>query len=339
MKQTIKIAIPMAGYGTRMRPHTWSKPRPLIKVAGRSVLDFVLDQYSSIPACFDVEYILIVGPQREQIEEYMQLHHPEKNFHFVVQEEMLGQSHALYQAREYLSGPVMMAFSDTLIDIDLAFLEFEQADGVAMVKRVPDPRRFGSVKLDKDGRITKLIEKSQDMDLNLVVVGFYYFRSGEALLSAIEEQMRRNLTLKNEYFLADALNIMIENGAKFRVQEIDTWLDAGTPEALFETNRYLLAHGCDNSSTIQIPGVGIIPPVHIHPGAIVQSAVIGPNVSIGAGCMIQDAILRDSIVDDGSQIIGMLLENSLVGSRAIIEGDMTNVNVGDDTWLKTRTSR
>jgi glucose-1-phosphate thymidylyltransferase len=335
MKQTIKVAIPMAGFGTRMRPHTWSKPKPLIKVAGRSVLDFVLEQYSTIPDSFNVEYIFIVGPQREQIEEYVKEHHPDKTIHFVVQEEMHGQSHALYQAREYLTGPLLMAFSDTLIETDLTFLLNEQADGVAMVKHVPDPRRFGSVKLDHTGYITQLIEKSPDMSLNLVVVGFYYYRSGEVLLAAIEEQMRRNISVKNEFFLTDAVNIMIEGGCRFRVEEIETWLDAGTPEALFETNRHLLAHGYDNSSAAQIPGVGILPPVYIHPDASVSSAVIGPNVSIGSGCVVEDAVLRDCIVDDGSHIKGMLLVNSLVGSRAIVEGELNEVNIGDDAWLKT----
>jgi glucose-1-phosphate thymidylyltransferase len=336
MRPTLKIAIPMAGFGTRMRPQTWSKPKPLIKVAGHSVLDFVLEQYRTVPPGFDIEYVFIVGAaQREQIEAHVGAHHPEKTIHIVVQEQMLGQSHALWQARQHLTGAMLMTFTDTLIEADLGFLAHEQTDGVALVKRVPDPRRFGSVKLDGDGRVTKLIEKSQDMSLNLVVVGFYYFRSGEALMTAIEEQMRRNLTLKNEYFLADAINIMIEGGAKFRVQEVETWLDAGTPEALFETNRHLLSHGYDNSAEAALrKGVQVIPPVYIHPEAQVESAVIGPYASIGAGCTVRDAVLRDCIVDDDSQISGMLLENSLVGSRVCVEGHMQSLNLGDDTWLK-----
>ena len=336
MAPTLKIAIPMAGFGTRMRPHTWSKAKPLIKVADRTVLDFVLEQFRSIPAGFDIEYVFIVGSaQLEQIAGHVRAQHADKTVHIVVQEQMRGQSDALWQAKEQLRGPMLMTFADTLVEVDLGFLAQEQGEGVAMVKRVPDPRRFGSVRLDEYGRVTQLIEKSQDMSQNLVVVGFYYFPSGEALMAAIEEQMRRNLTLKNEFFLADAINVLLEGGTRFRVQQVETWLDAGTPEALLETNRYLLAHGYDNSPQATLrQGCQVIPPVYIHESAEIESAVIGPYVSIAAGCRLRDVLLRDCILDEDSQVSGMLLEGSLVGSRTRLEGEPRRLNLGDDTWMK-----
>jgi glucose-1-phosphate thymidylyltransferase len=335
LSKTLKIAIPMAGFGSRLRPHTWSKPKPLIQLAGKTVLDFVLDQFQTLPDPKNVEYVFIVGPQGDQIKTYMDQNHPDKIVHYVVQEHMYGQSDALYQARQYLSGPMLMTFSDTLLEADLGFIEDETADGVSMVKPVPDPRRFGVAQLDETGRVTRFIEKPDEIENNLVMVGFYYFRSGDALLKAIEEQFAKDIRLKGEFFLADALNLMIEHGDYFRVERIETWLDAGTPESLFETNRYLLQNGYANSDDYNAEkGVAVISPSFVHPTAEIKSSVIGPNVSIGANCKIENVIIRNAIVDEESQLKDVVLKDSLLGRFVNIEGQAASMNVGDNTsWV------
>jgi glucose-1-phosphate thymidylyltransferase len=334
MPETLKIAIPMAGLGTRMRPHTWSKPKPLIALAGRTVLDYVLEQFNTLPEEFDVEYIFIIGPQGDQLKKHMENHHPDKKVQYVMQAEMRGQSDALWQAREHLTGKMLMAFSDTLIETDLSFLKNEPADGIACVKEVEDPRRFGVASLDDDGFVTQLIEKPQDMDNNLVVVGFYYFKSAEALISAIEKQMTRNVQLQNEFFLADAINILLEEGSKFRTRKIETWLDAGTPESLLETNRYLLEHGYDNSKQCNGgSGCAIVPPVYVHESARIENSVIGPYVSIGKDCQVIDAIVRNSVIEECCTIERMVLEDSLLGSDVQLKGQPSRFNIGNNAWI------
>ena len=332
MEQTIKVVIPMAGLGTRLRPQTWSKPKQLVSVAGKPVLDHVLDMLSTLPDPQNIELINIVGYLGDQIEDHMREHHPGIKSHFVLQDDPRGQSHAIYLAREFLSGPMMVVFADTLIDTDLSILADEEHDAIAWVKPVPDPRRFGVAVLDQDEQVTQLIEKPQEMDNNLVVVGFYYFRSAEDLLSAIETQMERDVQLKGEYFLADAINIMLENGLKMRPERIDIWLDAGTPEALLETNRYLLENGHANSH--QLPdrsGVVINPPVFVHPTAELENCVIGPFASIGAGARVSSSIVRDSILENEAQVANVSLENSLIGRHAQVQSRPGSVNVGDNT--------
>ncbi|HSV85363.1 MAG TPA: sugar phosphate nucleotidyltransferase [Levilinea sp.] len=334
MTETLKIAIPMAGLGTRMRPHTWSKPKPLIALAGRTVLDYVLEQFKTLPEAFDVEYIFIIGPQGDQLKKHMEKHHPEKKVHYVLQAEMRGQSDALWQAREHLTGKMLMAFSDTLIETDLSFLQNETADGIACVKEVEDPRRFGVAIPNADGYITRLIEKPQDLSHNLVVVGFYYFKSAETLISAIQEQINRNVRLKDEYFLADAINILLEQGEKFRTRRIDTWLDAGTPESLLETNRYLLENGYDNTRLCNGgSGCAIVPPVYVHESARIENSVIGPYVSIGKDCHVIDAIVRNSVIEESCTIERMILEDSLLGQDVHLKGQPSRFNIGNNAWI------
>ncbi len=335
---TLKIVIPMAGLGTRLRPHTWSKPKQLVSVAGKAMLGHVLDMFDTLPDPERLELIFVVGYLGEHMRPYMENHYPHRKVHYVVQEDPRGQSHAIAMAREHLGGPMLMVFADTLIEADLSVLAEEQAEGVAWVKPVEDPRRFGVAEVDDQGWITRLIEKPESKENNLVVVGFYYFQRSEDLLAAIDEQVRRDMQFKGEYFLVDAINLMLEGGLRMRTQKVTgAWLDAGTPQALLDTNRYLLEHGGDNAaSQPSRTGVAVVPPVHIHPTADVQGSVVGPYASIGAGCRISGSVVRDSIVEDEAQVAGVMLERSLVGRRARVEGGASIINVGDDGSLSLR---
>jgi glucose-1-phosphate thymidylyltransferase len=172
------------------------------------------------------------------------------------------------------------------------------------------------------------------MSNNLVLIGCYYFKHSADLISAIEEQMRRNLQLKGEFFLADAINIMIERGLKMRTQAVDVWLDAGTPEALLESNHYLLDHGRANYSAPEVrEDVVLIPPIFIHPEAEIHHSVIGPYVSVAAGCKIDTSIMRNSILEEEAQVTDLVIENSLIGRKAEIIGRPRIINAGDNSEL------
>jgi glucose-1-phosphate thymidylyltransferase len=341
MADPLKIVVPMAGWGTRMRPQTWSKPKPLVSVAGKTALEHLLDMFRSVPAPEDTEYVFILGPclGEQQIPAFVGERYPQLRAHYVVQHEMKGQSHALSLAREHLRGPLLICFSDTLMDTDFSFLAREPADGVAWVMPVPDPRRFGVAEVGAHGWVKRFIEKPQGMENNLVVVGCYYLKSGERLLAAIDDQMRRGVMLRNEYFLTDSISIMIEGGARVRTHPIDTWLDTGTIEATLDTNRILLERGAENSlEAARRPAVHIRPPVFIHPSAQVESAVVGPYASIGAGCRIRQAAIRDSIVEAGSQVTRAAIERSFIGRNCRVEGRSNDepawsLVIGDDSTV------
>jgi len=337
----LKIVIPMAGWGTRMRPHTWSKPKPLISLAGKTALDHLLAMFDTVPNPQNCEYVFIVGPYlgELQIPAFMQTSYPKLKAHYVVQSVMRGQADALYLARQHLSGPMLMVFSDTLIETDFSFLADETLDGIAWVKAVPDPRRFGVAEVDKEGRVRRLIEKPQTLENNLAIVGCYYFKCSEDLIAAIEEQMRRDTSLRGEFFLADAINIMLERRAKFRTQKVSVWLDTGTIEAALETNRYLLEHGRENAANHVSEDVKIVRPVFIHPTAEVSNSTVGPHVSIGANCTITDSRIENSIFEAGVEVNAAALSGSFIGRQAKVEGrgaegQPMKLNIGDDSVIK-----
>ena len=358
MTQTLKIVIPTAGWATRMRPQTWSKPKPLVSVAGRTVLDHLLEMFHSVPGISPagtistgssqrpdaVEYILILGPGlgETQIPPFLQEHYPELKTHFVLQPVMRGQSDALWLARKDLTGPVLICFSDTLMETDFSFLAGEKADGVAWVKPVPDPRRFGVAEVDGQGWVRRLVEKPQTMDNNLAVVGCYYLKQSDELLSAIEEHFRRGTSLRGEYFLTDTINIMIERGLKMRTQTVEVWLDTGTIDATLETNRYLLSRlQVDmstrwNVETCQRANVKLVLPVFIHPSARISNSVIGPYASIGADCKITGARVEDSILEAGGTVEAVALKSSFIGRQAMVKGRSADdpplkLNIGDNS--------
>ncbi|NJL93826.1 MAG: NTP transferase domain-containing protein [Anaerolineae bacterium] len=331
----MKIIIPLAGYGTRLRPHTYTRPKPLIDVAGKPALGHLLDKLSLLPGV--TEYIFIVGYLGEQIEEYVQKHY-QIPARYLEQKELLGQSHAIALARNFVGDePVFVVFVDTIFEADLSILTRTEADGLIFVHEVDDPRRFGVVMLNAQGHIIRMVEKAEEPPSNLAIVGMYYVRDGRRLMEAFDWQLsaEENKT-KGEYYIADALQYLVNQGAVFKTAPVSQWLDVGVPATVLSTNRYLLNQGgMDNSASLiqHYKTAIIIPPVHIHPSAVIERSVIGPDVSVAAGCVVKDSIVRNSIIGEGSQIQDAMLQESLIGKNAFVAGRYRAYNVGDSSMV------
>lgn len=325
----MKVIIPLAGYGTRLRPHTYTRPKPLINVAGKPVLGHLLDTLQVLDIS---EYIFIVGYLGEQIADYISAHY-DLPAQYVQQTELLGQSHAIYLAREYIDDEaVFIVFGDHIFDskFDMILNPPPETDAVIYVKEVDDPRRYGVVTLNENRHITRFVEKADVPPSNLAIIGLYYINNGNKLVSALGRQIRGGKKTKNEFYIADALQYMVDDGMKFRAEAVSTWLDCGNPDAVLAANRYLLGEGGkDNSQHLRLEHSIIVPPVYIDPSSSVKYSVIGPNVTIDANCNIEWSIIRESIVGQGADIQHAQLETSLIGQNAAVSGHYNSFNVGD----------
>ncbi len=327
----MKVILPTAGKGTRLRPHTHTKPKSLVRVAGKTVLEHVMAGLSKLKVD---EYILIVDENGSVIEEFFRQKYPDKTVTFIEQKERLGPAHAVWLAAPRV-GPqddLLVVFNDTLFVTDLTRIPrlCEGLDGLIYSKEVEDYKRFG-VNVMRDGVIVDMVEKPDQPISRLAQVGLYYLRGGQRFMDYLAKAIEHKLTVKGEYYLPDVFKLMIADGLKLGAPEIDEWLDCGKPDTLLATNRYLLERS--TASHYCIEGCVIIPPVSIDPTARVHHSVIGPHVSIAEGCDIEDSIIRDSVINANSQLRHVMLESSLIGDSVSLAGLQQRINIGDNSVI------
>ncbi|MGD8628064.1 MAG: sugar phosphate nucleotidyltransferase [bacterium] len=321
----MKAVIPVAGEGTRLRPHTHTVPKPLLRVAGKPILGHILDD---VVALGIREVLLVVGYRGQNIVDYVRANY-DLELSFVEQTERLGLGHAIHLSKEFVGdAPVLILLGDTIFKGDLKKMVASGGNSIG-VRPVPDPERFGIAEID-GSRIVSLVEKPEKPKSNLAVAGIYSITESPVLYGALDSIIGSGRRTKGEFQLTDALNMMIEKGSELKWFEVEGWYDCGKPETLLETNRALLELA---SPRVEIPGSIIIDPVHIGPNVTVESSVIGPFVSVAENSVIRRSIIRNSIVGEGAEVEDGLLDSSLIGDHAVVKGKFKRLNVGDSSEI------
>jgi glucose-1-phosphate thymidylyltransferase len=328
----MKAIVPVAGAGTNLRPHTYTQPKPLIPVAGKPIVGFIIDQL--LEAGID-EFVFIIGYLGEKIKLYVEENYPQIKAEYVHQETRMGLGHAIWMTRTLVkdTSELIIMLGDTIVDVDLNVLLASEHSSLG-TKKVSDPRKFGVVELGADGFVKRVIEKPNIPKSNLAMVGLYKIREVEALMHILDQNIVNEKRTHGEFQLTDALMGLIEQGALFVPCEVNNWFDCGRKDILLETNATLLDRNPPSLKSMPATkNTIVIPPVSIGENCKICNSIIGPHVSIGSNATIDAAIISDSIIGSYSTITRFVLHHSVVGQDAAIRGMQRKLNIGDNTEI------
>lgn len=330
----MKVVIPVAGAGTRLRPHTYTQPKPLMPVAGKPIICFIIDKL--VEAGLD-DFVFVIGYLGEKIRDFIEATYPNLQTEFVYQEHREGSGHAIWTAREVIEDEdeIFIAFGDTIFEIDLQQM-LNMPGSCIGVKKVTDPREFGVAECTENGQVTRMVEKPRIPKSNLAIVGLYKITQVPALLRAIDYLVANDLRTMSEIQLTDALQYMIERGAQFNAIPVSNWFDCGRKEVLLETNAMLLSQSGYASDAFNLPEFDNT--IFIHPVAIgancqISNSIIGPHVTVGDNVSLNYAIIKDSIIGNFAALEEVVLRHSVIGSDTRVRGMNLSLNIGDNTEI------
>ncbi|MBQ6269021.1 MAG: NTP transferase domain-containing protein [Bacteroidetes bacterium] len=328
----MRAVIPVAGVGTRLRPHTYALPKVLLNVAGKPILSHIID---SLIQHSIVDYTIITGYKGDQVKDFMLQKYPNLNIDFVEQSERLGLGHAIWTGKDTYKDdePIIIILGDTIFDVDLTPVLSINHNAIA-VKKIEDPRRFGVVVVNEETKeIEKLVEKPQVPISNLAIVGIYCIQNTKKLIDSLQYLMDNNIRTKNEFQLTDALQNMLENDEKFYTFNVEGWYDCGKAETLLETNKFLLEKNYSNFNKFSDKNV-IIPPCFISENAIVENSIIGPYASVAENAVVKNSIINNSIISNNAKVTKILLRESIIGDEAEIAGTYNKLNIGNASIIE-----
>jgi glucose-1-phosphate thymidylyltransferase len=325
----MKAIIPVAGAGTKLRPHTYTQPKALIPLAGKTILSIIVDQLHEAGIN---DFIFIIGYLGEKIQDYVKAKYPYLTCHFVYQNERYGTGHAIDLAKEIIGGEeVFVVLGDTIAEYDVKQM-LNVPFSMLGVKKVDDPRNFGVAEIEEDGFISRVVEKPAIPKSNMALVGIYKIMETDLLFTCLQKIIDKRDIARHELSLTDALECMIQSGAKFKSFKVQNWFDCGKKETILESNATLLKKfGGKVAELDRYENTIIIPPVSIGEGCDIRNSVIGPNVTIGDSTLLNYTIVKDSIIGSFSKLYDVVLDDSLIGSDTGIKGETRSLNIGDNT--------